>query len=285
MMEAGAFEAACPKLAESHRLDPATGTLLALALCHEAQQKTASAWAEFNAVAELASRERRTDRARLAQQRAALLRPRLAYVTVRLAIKLEQLPDVTITVDGVPLGRPAWNVAIPVDPGRHTLGIRAPGMLDGTIAMEAMPGESVVVAVPPLVPKVESKPTPNAVPSEVTERPAPPQRHLVPGAAWVAAAIGVASLGAAGYFGLSAIGSSDEADSLCPTDRCFEPRAVSLSKDARRSALVADVLIGAGLASLAASLVIVLTSRSSPVSVTVGSTSSLGASVGVARRF
>src|SRR5262245_53123818 len=47
LLAAGKTSEACPKLAESQRIDPAGGTLIALALCYEADGKTASAWVVF----------------------------------------------------------------------------------------------------------------------------------------------------------------------------------------------------------------------------------------------
>ena len=71
------YDAACPKFAASQKLDPALGTLLNLADCHEQQGLTASAWAEFLEAATLARRAGQAERAKVAKERATALEGRL----------------------------------------------------------------------------------------------------------------------------------------------------------------------------------------------------------------
>ena len=107
-MVAGDFANACPKLAESQRLDPQLGTLLNLALCHAKQGRTATAWAEYRTVAELASRAGEPAREREAEKQIRGLEGRLAKVRIR-------APDgVHIRIDGRDIGAPRpWERLFP----------------------------------------------------------------------------------------------------------------------------------------------------------------------------
>lgn len=153
LLKAGKVTEACPKLAESQRLDPATGTLLALATCHEAEGKLASAWAEFAGVVTRAAREGQVERERWARQRLDALKPRLSTLELRVPNELGELRGVEVRRDGVLLGKEAWNVAVPVDGGSYRISATATGKLAWEAAVQVKhESDAVTLRVPELTP-------------------------------------------------------------------------------------------------------------------------------------
>ena len=189
LMADGKVSEACPKFAESYRLDAATGTLLNLAACHEAERKFATAWLEYSEAVTLARRDRREDRIRFAQDRLAAMEPKLSRLTVVVPSGAETA-DLEIQVDKVSVRRAAWGVPSPVDPGSHTVEARAPGhkpwTREVTIGREAM---NVTVAIPSL--ELEAAAPPATVPTDTTVRPSETEAPTrpIPSSAYVAGAL------------------------------------------------------------------------------------------------
>src|SRR5262245_19845033 len=144
-MEAKDYAHACPKLEASYRIDPATGTLLALALCYEASGKTASAWTSYAEAAARAKREGRADREKAARQRAAALEAKLSKINVSLSPDAEKTPGLAVQRDGVALDSAALGTAIPVDPGEHTIRAAAPGKLAWSTTVTIGVGTKAIV--------------------------------------------------------------------------------------------------------------------------------------------
>jgi hypothetical protein len=120
------FAEACPKFAESYKLDPGLGTQLNLAICHESEGKPATAWAEFSEAMSRAKREGDNERAQLAEEHMRALEPKLPHVTIALAPGAA-VPGLVIKFDTRELSSAAMGLQIPVDPGKHVLEASAPG--------------------------------------------------------------------------------------------------------------------------------------------------------------
>ena len=122
----GRFDDACPKIAESQRLEPHVGTLLNLAACHERQGKVASAWVEYQKALTAARADGQPERARLAQQRIDVLEPRVPWLNIAPPLGTPA-GDLLVTLDGAAVQPVAWGKEMPVDPGPHVVGARTPG--------------------------------------------------------------------------------------------------------------------------------------------------------------
>src|SRR5579859_2493469 len=120
----GKYAEACPKFADSERLDPSASTLLNLASCYEKLGRTASAWATFREAASAANAVGRADYMGTAQRHADALSPRLSRLTVTVA---GSLAGIRVERDAAAVDPAEWGTPIPVDPGEHTIAATAPG--------------------------------------------------------------------------------------------------------------------------------------------------------------
>jgi serine/threonine-protein kinase len=271
LMEAGRYAEACSKFQLSNELDPAIGTVLNLADCHEKQGRTASAWAEFNEVAERGARQAdQRARADEAKRRAKALEPRL----VRLKLTQSQTPpdlhvfyeesDVTHLV----------GYEFPVDPGSHHISLKRGGAVvwettvdiagEGKIRTVALPPPSELdrAITRPAQPTVTTRPAPV---SPVSESPAganlsatpPPEglgtRRYV---AIAAGGVGVLSLATALGFGLAAHAKYSDSHTYCNNGNVCTQAGLDLISAAKTRATAADVFGAVGLVAIAGGAVL-----------------------------
>jgi hypothetical protein len=277
-MEAGDYASACPKLAESYRLDPGSGTLTALALCHEQLGKTATAWAEFIEVVTDAQQAGRADREKFARKHVSALEPHLSRLTISVVPETARLADVQVKRDHVVVGSAAWGVSSPVDPGEHVVEVTAPGHKAWSARVTiGRDGDKQAVEVPELATAADDSEANSTsgghddVPPMVQAVPAPVETAADAGApagggqrvaGWVLGGAGLVSIGAGSFFGIEALNKSRDAKSQCPTTTTCTPVAVEENQDAKTAALVSDVTVGLGLAAVTAGIVLIVTAPS-----------------------
>ncbi|UQA59608.1 hypothetical protein [Polyangium aurulentum] len=251
LMAAERHAEACPKLEESQRLDPGGGTLLNLAVCHEAIGKTATAWAEFSEALAQAHADRRADRESVAKERLAALEGKLSRLTVVLAPGLDP-KGLEVLRDGVPLRTASFGVAIPVDPGKHAIVALSGDKRWETAALVGSAGDRVTVVVPAF----------EAAGSEGQGADRGDGGRGLRIAAWATGGFGVAAIGVGAVYGIRALTKDSEASARCPGGVCPDEASLAADGEARRSAMVANVAFGVGAASLGAATVLFLVSRS-----------------------
>ncbi|MGC4070578.1 MAG: hypothetical protein QM784_39100 [Polyangiaceae bacterium] len=120
LMRDGRQAEACPKFAESQRLDPSVGTEINLAVCLEETGKTGSAWRAYRHAQVEARRVGQAERADAIADRLAVLERRLS----RLRVDLADVPaPFLVRIDGAVVERGDASVGVPVDPGGHVVSV------------------------------------------------------------------------------------------------------------------------------------------------------------------
>jgi len=249
---------ACPKLAESNRLDPKVGTLLYLATCHEQAGKTASAWAEYReALARLASAHN-PEREKYARDRADALEKKLS----RLVISPEQPAEgLEVRVDGESIGAASFGTPLPYDPGEHRIEAAAPKHRAWTeaVTLEAGPVD-LPVSVPPLAEEAPAPPPPP--PPVEPPKPSPLLSRKTLG--YAAAGVGVVGIGVGTVFGIDVLSKKSDADSNDCRGKACNPSGLDLYSSARTSGWISTAGFGVGVLGAGAAGYLLFIARDAP---------------------
>ncbi|MBX3234353.1 MAG: hypothetical protein KIT84_40535 [Labilithrix sp.] len=255
LIEQDKVSEACAKFAESYRLDQALGTLINLALCHEKEGKTATAWAEFSDAASAAAAEK-DDRESFARRHMASLEAELPRLRMVVAPDTESLPSLEIKLDGHAIGKAAWSTLLPIDPGDHVLVAGAEGKNPFEAKVVIGKGAGVTnVNVPPL----EDAPKAIVVPPPPREEPPPsrsPQRTI----GYAVGGVGVVGLVVGAAFGVSALSLKGDRDQRCTGGFC-DQEGLEADRSARTNATISTVSFIAGGALLLGGAALVLTAK------------------------
>jgi serine/threonine-protein kinase len=275
----GRYAEACPKFADSERLDPSPATVLNLANCWEKAGRTATAWATYMEAASLANAVGRKDYLAAAQRHADALAPKLARLTVSVQ---EPVEGMQVRRDGVLVDRAEWGAPLPIDTGSHAIDASAPGHKAWALRVEVTQDASSATVT---VPALEAAPVEASPPSSPTAQPAglsfPAVSPVSPPAdtgaqnggsqrtvGLVLAGLGVVGLGVATGFAVSAKSKYNDSLANCQQppgnhDLC-DAEGVTQRNDARSRGDVATVLFGVGAAALVGGGVLWLTAPRAP---------------------
>jgi hypothetical protein len=273
LLQKGKYAEACPKLAESLRLDTGIGTMLYLAECYERSGKTASAWAQFREAQETA-RQAGDSREKVARDRADKLEPKLS----RLAIVVpKEVSGLVVTRDGREVGKPVWGTPTPIDAGKHVIRASAAGYepFETTVDVGA-DRASAKVEIPALVAKPPDQPAPAPV---VVAAPAPvPEEGHGGGQRTIAIGVGILGLvgvGVGSVFGLEAISTLSDADQHCSGNAC-DQQGLDLRSDSRSQATISTIGFVVGGVALAGAAVLWFTAPKSRAAVGIAPATNAG---------
>jgi hypothetical protein len=261
-MAAEHYDVACPKLAESFRLDPHAGGLFTLAECENKSGKLVTAYADYarylDLVSKLPAKEkaRQEPRVKVAIERRAGLERDLPHVTIGIATGAPA--GSTVTLDGTTIVVQDPPVSTPLNLGEHLLVLHAP---DGRVQEQRVTlarGENRTVNL-----ALEAEPVapPPVAPS--TGEGTSTRTYIT----YAAAGVGGLGIVTGAILGAVVFANKSSIDASCPTpSTCNSPSAASTGNTTRTLAAASTGTFIVGGAALAGAAVLFFTRPSSSTS-------------------
>jgi len=225
LAQKGKCDEAIPHFLESIKLDVKAVTLINLAACEEKTNKLADAIGHWVDARSRAQVENNSAIQEEAEKKAKALEARIPKLTVALPPNAPK--DAEVVRDGVALGSASFGVPLPVNPGAHSLVVRAKGFEDATTTVTLAEAESKTVQLKLGAARpIEPAPVVVVPPGGATNPGAESAKGTSP-IAYVGFGVAAAGLAAGMITGVLALGAASEAKDNCPNGVCKD----SQSKD------------------------------------------------------
>jgi tetratricopeptide (TPR) repeat protein len=282
------YAQACSMFDRSFQLDPATGTLLALAICHEREGKLAAAFREYSEVVVRSKHEARPDREKAARDKASALEARLSTLTIK-TLDAGEVEGLEVRINGALIDSARLGQAIPVYGGTQRVEASAHGKRTWHTQVTVAESTDAKTVIIPLLEALAAPAAPLALPRASARppqqtRPATESSGLST-AQWVGIGTmgaGVVGLGLGTFFAMRAVSKNEDSGTGCNGDLCT-PIARQERLDARAFGNAASVAFIAGGALASVGLVVYLAGqRATPLA--TAANHALGASPWVERR-
>lgn len=266
LVKANKWAEACPKFEASLRYDPVLGTRLNLATCYEHIGKLRSAWGLYRESMDAAKKAGDSKRADYAQKQAAALEPRLPKLSI--SAPANRPAGFVVKRDGTPIDAGEIGVALYVDPGTHEVTASATGFEPFSITVTLLEGKTETLAIPALVAKPVTEDKKPEVETEVDTAAITAKARQRKFIALGLGAGGVVALAVGIVFGAKASSTYDDAKKLCGDDlgcsaENFD-KGKKLVADARSAGTLSTVLVGVGVAAVAAGAIVYFTAPKAP---------------------
>jgi tetratricopeptide (TPR) repeat protein len=264
LMEKGDYTAACPKFAESARLDAKVGTLLNLAECEDKLGQIAEARQHLQLAIDRA-RIDNDDRLQLATDKLAAIDARVPRLTV--ALSAGAPPSTVVQRDGVLLEGASLDNALPVDPGHHVIVASADGYEAKSFTVDLKESEKQRIEVAPGAKLPATTKTTTSSANLSTTSDASPSSSSSATRTWgfVIGGLGIVGLGVGTVYGFVALSKNSDSKSngACDANNVCDAAGKSARDDARRAGNVSTFAFVVGGVAVAAGAVLILAGPSS----------------------
>jgi hypothetical protein len=229
-LEQGLYTEACNKFQQSQQLDPAGGTILALAFCLEQTGQRKPAMERFQEALVWAKKSRNTLRSEIAERHIEALRALLSGLDFHPLLSYSEL---RIEIDHQVFPHKKWSSVVFLNPGNHTIEFFRGTQLVKQIQWQLFEGDLLAVS-PAFLPvsmqredKI-SKPNQPAMVAPTVPHKESQQPPWVKPVSLSLAVPGALLFGVGSHLGIKTLNDTKEIRMRCPQNPCEDQTALSL---------------------------------------------------------